>query len=83
MIIFIITDIDGMNNISERTLRRISLKHDVMVVNISDALMTGYNTFDIEQENYIPDYILEDEQLKNIEIEIKNQIYENAIKILT
>lgn len=78
MIIFIITDIDGMSNISERTLKRMSLKHDVMLVNISDALMTGYNTFDIEQENYIPDYILEDEKLKNIEIEIKNQIYEDA-----
>ena len=78
MIIFIITDIDGMSNISERTLKKISLKHDVMIVNISDALMTGYNTFDIEQENYIPGYILEDEKLKNIEIEIKNQIYEDA-----
>lgn len=78
MIIFIITDIGGMSSISEQTLKRISLKHDVMVVNISDALMTGYNTFDIEQENYIPNYLLEDEILKNIEIEIKNQIYENA-----
>lgn len=78
LIIFIITDIDGMNNISERTLKKISLKHDVMLVNISDALMAGYNTFDIEHENYIPNYMLEDEKLKNIEIEIKNQIYESA-----
>lgn len=78
MIIFIITDIDGISNISEQTLKRMSLKHDVMIVNISDALMTGYNTFDIEQENYIPDYILEDEKIRDIEIEIKNQIYENA-----
>jgi uncharacterized protein (DUF58 family) len=78
MIIFIITDIDGISNISEQTLKRVSLKHDVMVINISDALMTGDNTFDIDQENYIPDYILEDENLKNIEIEVKNQIYEKA-----
>lgn len=78
MIIFIITDIDGMSNITERTLKKLSLKHDVMIVNISDALMTGYNIFDIEQENYIPDYLLEDEKLKNIEIKIKNQIYEKT-----
>ena len=77
MIVFIITDIDGINKLSDRTLKRISLKHDVMIVNISDALMTGNNTFDIEQENYIPDYILEDEKLKDIEIQIKNQIYKN------
>lgn len=75
MIIFIITDIDGMYNISEETLRRLSLLHDVMFVNVSDALMTGYNAFDIDQNNYIPDYILEDEKLKDIELEIKTKIY--------
>lgn len=75
MIIFIITDIDGMYNISEETLRRLSLLHDVMFVNVSDALMTGYNAFDMDQNNYIPDYILEDDKLKDIELEIKTKIY--------
>lgn len=75
MIIFIITDMDGMYNISEETLRRLSLLHDVMFVNVSDALMTGYNAFDMDQNNYIPDYILEDDKLKDIELEIKTKIY--------
>ena len=75
MIIFIITDIDGMYNISEDTLKRLSLFHDVMFINISDALMTGYNAFDMEAHNYIPDYILEDDKLKDIELEIKTKIY--------
>lgn len=75
MIIFIITDIDGMNNISEETLRRLSLLHDVMFINISDALMTGYNAFDVDQDSYIPDFILEDENLKNIELKLKTKIY--------
>ncbi len=78
MIIFIVTDIDGMSNISEETLRRLSLLHDVMFVNISDALMTGYNSFDVDQDSYIPDYILEDEKLKDIELEIKNKIYKET-----
>ncbi len=78
MIIFIITDIDGMVSLSEQTLKKISLKHDVMIVNISDALMTGINAFDIEQENYIPEYLLEDERLKKAEIEVKNQVYESV-----
>lgn len=75
MIIFIVTDIDGMNSISDETLKKLSLLHDVMFINISDALMTGYNTYDVEQDSYIPNYILEDEQLKNMELEIKNKIY--------
>lgn len=78
MIIFIVTDIDGMSNISEETLKRLSLLHDVMFVNVSDALMTGYNVYDVDQDSYIPDYILEDEHLRNIELEIKNKIYEET-----
>ena len=78
MIVFIITDIDGMYNISENTLKRLSLLHDVMFINISDALMTGYNVFDMDQNNYIPDYILEDEKLKDIELEIKTKIYDET-----
>ena len=78
MIIFIVTDIDGMNNTSEETLRRLSLLHDVMFINVSDALMTGYNTFDVDQDRYIPDYILEDEKLKDIELEIKTKVYEDT-----
>lgn len=78
MIIFVITDIDGMSNISENTLKKLSLLHDVMFINISDALMTGYNAFDIDQDSYIPDYILEDEKLKYIELEIKSKIYDET-----
>ena len=75
MIIFIITDIDGMNNISEKTLKKLSLLHDVSFINISDAFMTGINAFDVDQDTYIPDYFLEDETLQNMELEIKNKIY--------
>lgn len=78
MIIFVITDIDGMKNISEGTLKKLSLLHDVMFMNISDAFMTGHSAFDIDQDNYIPDYILEDEKLKEIELKIKTTIYEET-----
>ena len=78
MIIFVITDIDGLNNISEETLRKLSLLHDVMFINVSDALMTGYNAFDVDKDCYIPDYILEDQKLKDIELDIKTKIYEET-----
>ncbi len=75
MIIFIVTDIDGMSSISEETLKRLSLLHDVMFINISDAFMTANNSFDVDKGNYIPNYILEDEELRKIELEIKSKIY--------
>lgn len=78
MIIFIITDIDGMSNISETTLRRLSFLHDVMFINVSDALMAGNNAFDMDQDLYIPDYILEDTNLKDLELEIKTKVYKET-----
>ncbi len=80
MIVFVITDIEGMSNISEATLKKLSLLHDVMFVNISDALMAGNNTFDVDQDTYLPDYILEDEKLKKLELEIKSKMYESTEK---
>ena len=78
MIIFIITDIDGMANISEETLKKLSLLNDVMFINISDALMYGNNSYDIDKDEYIPDFILNDEKLKNIELELKDNIYKQT-----
>lgn len=80
MIIFIVTDIAGLNSISEETLKKLSLLHDVMFINISDALMTGYNAFDVDKDCYIPDYILEDEKLKDIELDIKTKMYDQIRK---
>ncbi len=77
MIIFIVTDIAGMRNISDETLKKLSILHDVMFINISDAFMTGYNAYDVEQGSYIPDFILEDKKLKDIELQVKTKIYED------
>ena len=78
MIVFIVTDIEGMKNISDENMRRLSLLHDVMFINISDAFMTGYNVFDVDQSDYIPNYILEDKKLKEMELEIKDKIYKET-----
>ena len=82
MILFIITDIEGMNSITQKTLKRLSLLHEVMVINISDAFMSGENAFDVDQDSYLPDYILEDEMLQQIELEIKTKMYETIKETL-
>ena len=40
--------------------------------------MTGYNAFDVDKDCYIPDYILEDQKLKDIELDLKTKIYEKT-----
>ena len=74
MIIFIITDLEGMDNIKEKEIKRLSGMHDVMLINISDADMTGENAFDIEAEGYIPSIFLEDKKLHELEEKNKTEI---------
>lgn len=80
MIIFIITDIAGIENIQEDVLKKLTIQNDVMVMNISDADITGNRGYDMDNESYIPEIILKDMKLHNIEEKIKNQLYEAAFK---
>ncbi len=74
MIIFIITDLEGLNNITTKSLKALREAHDVLLVNIEDAYMTGENLFDIDEENYIPSVLLQDNKLNEIEHEIRHDI---------
>ena len=78
MIIFIVTDIKGMSSISDKVLKRLSYMHDVMFINISDALLSGLNTFDVDEDCYIPDYILNDKKLRKLELELNKKLYDET-----
>lgn len=80
MIIFIITDIEGMQSIEEGTLKRLSTLHDVMFVNISDAYITGGNAYDIENNIYIPELIRQDSKLYELEKQMKQEMYTKCVK---
>ena len=75
---FIVTDIDGMSKVSEETLKRLSILHDVMFFNVSDAYLAGSSGFDIESSSYLPDFILEDKKLQKLEFDLKNKLYEET-----
>ena len=75
MIIFIITDLDGMENIKEESLKRLSILHDILVINISDAEIAGSLVYDIENEYYFPKIILEDKKLNELERQVKEEVY--------
>lgn len=76
MIIFVITDIHGMENISEKILKELSSVHDVLFINISDAYMFGENGYDLENQSYIPNILVEDEELYALERNIKKELLE-------
>ena len=75
MIIFIITDLKGMNSIDDKTLKELSMQNDVLLININDAYMFGDNIFDLDSNEYLPTMLLKDKKLNKMERETKEQIY--------
>ncbi|MBO4863234.1 MAG: DUF58 domain-containing protein [Eubacterium sp.] len=68
MIIFIITDMQGEDSLSEDLLKKLTVRNDVMVVNINDAFLTGSRLFDLENDSYERDYMLNDKKLHQAEL---------------
>lgn len=78
LIIFVITDIDGIENISKNTLEQLTYLNDVMFINVNDADITGSKGFNIDSNKYIPELIFKDKKLQEYELKMKKQMYENA-----
>jgi len=75
-IIFLITDLEGMDKISEETLKRLTVRNDVLLLQMSDAYMTGNQAYDIEEEKYLPKLVLEDTKLQELERQTRNELQE-------
>lgn len=67
MLIFIITDLDGMEKIDPNSLKKLSQFNDVMLINIEDAFLTGDSAFDMEDSKYTPKILLKDKKLGELE----------------
>lgn len=87
MIIVIITDMKGMLSISEQTYKRLRVLHDVILINISDANASGKDVFDVEENNFLPEFftkskkLLKKEEQKRIELmtECQNRLKKAGI----
>ncbi|MBR3524116.1 MAG: DUF58 domain-containing protein [Bacilli bacterium] len=74
MIIFIITDLAGLDSIESKKLKQLSQIHDVLIININDNYMFGHDIYDIHDNDYIPEMLLKDKKLNNIENEIRSEL---------
>lgn len=82
LIIFVITDIDGIESVNQNTLEQLNYMNDVMFININDADITGSKGFNIDSNKYIPELIFKDKKLQEYELKLKKQMYESAEKRL-
>lgn len=71
MIILIVTDTDGVLGIPDTLLKRLLVLHDILVVKVSDADLSGNQVYDVELEDYLPDYFTKDKKLIQMEEKAK------------
>ncbi len=83
MIIFVITDAGGIHNISDNTIKKLCVQHDLLFVSIGDATLTGNHAFDVGKSRYVADYITGNKKLMALEQKTREKIaYENSRKLL-
>ncbi|MBR3211419.1 MAG: DUF58 domain-containing protein [Bacilli bacterium] len=75
-VVFIITDIAGVNSISRQTLKQLKQTSDIFVISINDHNMTGDSLYDVKEKNFIPKIFLKDQRLATVEKYVKSQLWE-------
>jgi len=82
MVIFVITDLDGLEQIEGSILKRLVAYHDMLFININDAYMTGEKAYDMDISKYIPKILLEDRKLHELEKKAREERYNKNIEKL-
>ncbi|MBQ4583722.1 MAG: DUF58 domain-containing protein [Bacilli bacterium] len=79
LIVFIITDIDGLNRIDQKYIKELSMRHDLMIITISDGFIYGDETYDIDSNEYIPLFISKNKELLKLEEKIHQDVYSTFV----
>lgn len=69
MIIMIVTDTEGVRQMSESVIKQLMVLHDILLVNVSDTDIYGRGVFDMATDCYIPDFLASDRKLVKLDNE--------------
>ncbi len=77
MIVFVITDHDGLEDLDEKLMKEISAVHDLMIVTIPDAYMYGEDLLDLETHKRIPTFLSKNVNLHEEEVRLRKEQEDN------
>ena len=78
MIIFLITDMEGLKNLDGNMLRGVTTDHDLMIINIEDAMLTGDIVYDADVSLYEKLFFSHNKKLHKKEVAQKKEMLDNA-----
>ncbi len=82
MIIFIVTDMNGIDNVKSQILKKLNQRHDVMLININDNYMFGENVFDVSLNEYVSNFLLKDKKLNEVEHQLREELLKENLSML-
>ena len=74
MIIFLLTDIEGLSMLTEGVIRSVTSSHDLLIINVEDAFLTGDNVYDTELSRYERFFLSHSKALHEEEIRQRQEI---------
>jgi hypothetical protein len=77
MVIVCVTDMAGMQQLTEKILRKVTVNNDLLIMNIEDAYMYGYDVYDVERMRYEDEYTAHREKLYQAEWQERKTRIEN------
>lgn len=78
MIIVVVTDLEGINEIRESTLKRLLIQNDVLAINVKSALLGGARIFDVSRQEYLPSFLADDKRLLNMQTDRYNSMQQSC-----
>ena len=73
-LIFIITDIKGINSLEINNIKILSKYNDIFTININDNYIYGNNIYNINNNKYIPSIFSKNKKLHELEINIRKEL---------
>lgn len=78
MIIFLITDIEGLAQLGEGLIKSVTTSHDLLIIDVDDAFLTGDSVYDNERNKYERFFLSHSRRLHEEEVRQRNDILTRA-----
>lgn len=78
MIILIVTDLEGIHDLPESTVRQLKVMNDVLLVGVADAGCYGSKVYSIESGDYLPDFFTRDKRAGRYERKRRRELEKNC-----
>ena len=82
MIIVLITDTEGITKLDDSLLGQITMVHDCLLINVSDADLFGKKVYNVEKNVYFPPYVSMSKSLQRKQKQMQEEMEKAAVKKL-